>query len=187
MDTATPVMLTTQRLLLRPWRDSDLAPFAELNADPQVMEHFPALMSQADSDDLGNRIRDGIIKNGWGLWAVEVADTGEFAGFTGLSRPGFDAHFTPAVEVGWRLARHHWGFGYATEAAIAAVDFAFETLELPEIVSFTATENLRSRAVMERLSMTHDPADDFNHPKLSGNRVERHVLYRLTSTQWRDR
>ena len=174
-----PNELRTARLLLRPFRDGDLAPFAELNADPEVMEFFPATLGRADSDAFAARVRRRTEEDGWGLWAVEITATGEFAGFTGLARPAFTAPFTPAVEVGWRLARRHWGHGYATEAATAALAFAYETLGLDEVVSFTAVTNLRSRAVMERLGMTHDPGDDFDHPALPpGHPLRRHVLYR---------
>jgi RimJ/RimL family protein N-acetyltransferase len=172
--------LQTERLLMRRWREGDLAPFAELNADPEVMRHFPAPMTPEESDALVDRIEMSFAGRGWGLWALEVAETGEFIGFTGLEVPSFEAHFMPAVEIGWRLARDAWGHGYATEAAHAAAAFGFDELGLEEIVSFTATENTRSRAVMERIGMTHDATGDFDHPNLpSGHRLSRHVLYRL--------
>jgi len=172
--------LRTTRLLLRPWHAADRAPFAELNADPAVMEHFPAPLDRAASDALADRIAADLDRNGWGLWAVEAVATGRFLGFTGLARPGFTAHFTPAVEAGWRLARDAWGHGYATEAATAALGHAFGPLGLDELVSFTTAGNHRSRAVMERLGMSHDPADDFEHPALpAGHPLRRHVLYRL--------
>ena len=171
--------LRTERLALRQWRDDDLGPFAALNADPEVMEHFPATLSRAESDAFVERMRAGIEERGFGLWAVEVVETGEFAGFVGLAEPRFDAHFTPAVEIGWRLGRAHWGRGYATEAARAAAAFAFDELRLAELVSFTAAVNGRSRRVMERLGMTHDPADDFDHPNVPEGPLRRHVLYRL--------
>jgi ribosomal-protein-alanine N-acetyltransferase len=170
----------TERLLLRGWRDDDREPFAALNADPAVMEHFPAPMTRAESDAFVDRIVAQHDEHGWGLWAVEVRATGRFIGFTGLAVPRFEAHFTPAVEVGWRLARDAWGSGYASEAARAAVAFGFDELGLEQIVSFTAVGNLRSRAVMGRIGMTHDPADDFDHPALpEGHALRRHVLYRL--------
>jgi ribosomal-protein-alanine N-acetyltransferase len=154
--------------------------FAKLNRDPVVMEHFPAMLSRAESDELIERIEAGFEENGFGLWALELRDSGEFVGFTGLSVPSFEAHFTPAVEVGWRLARSAWGEGYATEAARATLDFGFGEVGLDEVVSFTTPANQRSRAVMERLSMSHDPADDFDHPSLPASHVlRRHVLYRL--------
>jgi ribosomal-protein-alanine N-acetyltransferase len=170
----------TERLLLRRWRDEDRGPFAALNADPAVMEHFPSPMTRAESDAFVDRIIAQHDEHGWGLWAVEVQATGRFIGFTGLAVPRFEAHFTPAVEVGWRLARDAWGSGYASEAARAAVAFGFDELGLEQIVSFTAVGNLRSRAVMVRIGMTHDPAEDFDHPALpEGHALRRHVLYRL--------
>ncbi|MDA0563478.1 GNAT family N-acetyltransferase [Streptomonospora sp. S1-112] len=181
---AAEVRLRTARLILRPWRPEDREPFARLNADPRVMEHFPAPLTRAQSDALADRIEARMAAEGFGLWAVEVAATGAFIGFTGLSRPAFTAHFTPAVEVGWRLAHHAWGQGCATEAATAAVHHGFTRAGLGEIVSFTAVDNLRSQAVMRRLGMTRDPADDFDHPDLPpGHRLRRHVLYRLRPHQ----
>jgi RimJ/RimL family protein N-acetyltransferase len=171
-------VIRTERLLLRQWRDDDLDPFAELNADPEVMRHFPRTLSRAESDTLAARQRTLIAERGWGLWAVEAPEG--FVGFVGLSEPRFEAHFTPAVEVGWRLARRGWRKGYATEAARAVVDFGFGELGLDEIVSFTFVGNERSRGVMERLGMTHDPAEDFEHPLLpAGDPLRHHVLYRL--------
>jgi ribosomal-protein-alanine N-acetyltransferase len=169
----------TERLLLRGWRPQDREPFAALNADPEVMEHFPSTMTRQRSDEMVDRLESLMEANGFGLWAVEVMATGEFIGFTGLNRVPFEAHFTPAVEVGWRLARPAWGHGYATEAARAALAYGFEVAGLDEIVSFTATTNLRSQAVMRRLGMTSDPADDFDHPRVDDERLRRHVLFRL--------
>ena len=170
----------TERLLLRRWRDEDRAPFAALNADPDVMEHFPARLTRAESDAFVDRIAQQLEDRGWGLWALEERSSGRFLGFTGLNAPGFQAHFTPAVEVGWRLARDAWGFGYASEAARAAAAVGFDEVGLDEIVSFTATSNVRSMRVMERVGMTHDRADDFDHPALAeGSPLRRHVLYRL--------
>jgi RimJ/RimL family protein N-acetyltransferase len=177
--------LTTERLRLRGWENDDREPFAAMNADPAVMEHFPTTLSRATSDILVDLTMDGWAANGFGLWVVERAEDGQFLGFTGLSRPSFEAHFTPAVEVGWRLARHAWGSGYATEAALASLDFGFETVGLEEIVSFTVPANVRSRAVMERIGMRHDPADHFDHPKLpEGHPLRPHVLYRLSRADW---
>jgi RimJ/RimL family protein N-acetyltransferase len=165
--------------LLRAWRDLDLEPFAALNADPVVMEHFPATLSRAESDAFAVRVRSEMAERGFGLWAVEVPGVAPFVGFTGLAVPRFEAHFTPCVEVGWRLAREHWGRGYAPEAARAALAHGFGALGLDEIVSFTAVGNVRSRRVMEKLGMTHDPAEDFDHPGLPpGHRLRRHALYR---------
>ena len=174
-----PMTLQTSRLLLREWRDDDVPAFAALNADPQVMEFLPRLLDRAESDALATRIRNRLAERGFGLWAVEVCGVAPFIGFVGLSVPSFEAHFTPCVEIGWRLARDHWGQGYATEAARAALDFGFRTLGLKEIVSFTVPANRRSRSVMERLGMTHSAKDDFQHPNIEeGHRLRRHVLYR---------
>jgi ribosomal-protein-alanine N-acetyltransferase len=180
--------LATARLRLRAWHDADREAWAALNADPEVMAHFPTTLTRATSDRLVDLTMAGWAENGFGLWALERAEDGLFLGFTGLSRPSFEAHFTPAVEVGWRLARRAWGHGFATEAARAALAFGFETLGLEEIVSFTVPANVRSRAVMERIGMDHDPADDFDHPKLpEGHPLRRHVLYRLRRTAWAGR
>lgn len=178
--------LRTERLLLRRWRTEDRAPFAELNADPEVAQYLGGPLTAAASDELVDRIERTFAARGFGLWAVEVTATGAFVGFTGLSVPSFEAHFTPAVEVGWRLARSAWGHGYATEAARAALRYGFTAAGLTEIVSFTAAANTRSRAVMERLGMTRDPADDFDHPRLATDHaLHRHVLYRLAEPRWR--
>lgn len=172
--------LRTERLVLRRWRPADRAPFAALNADPVVMEHFSSTQDRASSDAFADRIDAHFERHGWGLWAVEVAGTGEFAGFTGLWTPGFEAHFTPAVEVGWRLGRPFWGRGLATEAARAAVADGFERLGLDEIVSFTSTANVRSQRVMEKVGLRRDPGGDFDHPSMPvGHHLRRHVLYRL--------
>jgi RimJ/RimL family protein N-acetyltransferase len=172
--------LRTERLLLRRWRAADRAPFAALNADPEVMRYFTAPLSREESDAFVDLMEAGFERDGWGLWAVELRATGDFIGFTGLARPSFDAHFMPAVEIGWRLARGAWGSGYASEAAHTAARFGFDAAGLEELVSFTAVENARSRAVMRRLGMTHDPAEDFEHPRVpEGHRIRRHVLYRL--------
>lgn len=177
--------LFTERLRLRGWHASDRRPHAAMNADPDVMRHFPATMTAAESEAMFERIAAHWAAHGFGLWAVERRDDGRFLGFTGLTRPAFEAHFTPAVEVGWRFARGAWGQGYATEAAQAAVRFGFETLGLGEIVSFTVPANDRSRRVMDRLGMTRDPQDDFDHPRLPhGHPLRHHVLYRLGRVDW---
>jgi ribosomal-protein-alanine N-acetyltransferase len=177
--------LRTSRLVLRRWRDADRGPFAALNADPLVMAHFPSPLSREESDAFVDRIDSGLEQRGWGLWAVEVPGTAAFVGFVGLNPATFGAPFTPAVEVGWRLAHEHWGRGYATEGAQAALDFGFETLALDEIVSFTTHGNTRSRDVMDRLGMHHDPVDDFDNPNVAaGDPLRRHVLYRLDRVGW---
>ena len=173
-------MLETERLRLRRWTEDDLRPFAEMNADPVVMEFFPRTLTRGESDGLVERIEAGFEAHGFGLWAVVVRESGELVGLAGLNRVGFEAHFTPAVEVGWRLARAAWGKGYATEAGRAALAFGFDRVGLTEIVSFTTAANRRSRAVMERLGMTYDPAEDFEHPSLPPDHPQRrHVLYRV--------
>jgi len=177
--------LTTARLLLRRWRESDLAPFAELNADPEVMRHIGDPLSRAQSDAFAARIEGHLETDGYGLWAVELRATGAFVGFTGLARQTFEAPFNPSVEVGWRLAREAWGHGYATEAAHAALHFAFEVLELEEVVSITTASNVRSQAVMRRLGMTRDPADDFEQQhKPVGDPLRSAVLHRLSRQRW---
>jgi ribosomal-protein-alanine N-acetyltransferase len=182
-----PLDLLTERLLLRRWRPSDRKPFAAMNADPEVMRYFPSALTPEDSDALVERIEDGFEKYGFGLWALEVPATGEFIGFTGLAVPSFDAHFTPAVEIGWRLARSAWGHGYASEAARRALASGFSDHGLAEVVSFTSLANARSQVVMRRIGMTHDPADDFAHPRLPARHpLRRHVLWRLTAQRWRE-
>ena len=172
-----PREISTERLRLRRWIQSDRLPFAEMNADPRVMEHFPSVLTRAESDTMVDRIESNFERHGFGLWAVEVRDQSPFIGYVGLAIPSFQAHFTPCVEVGWRLASKFWGRGFATEGARAVVAFGFGPLALKEIVSFTVPENQRSRRVMERLNMTRDPADDFEHPTQPDRRL--HVLYRL--------
>ncbi len=177
--------LTTDRLLLRQWKDSDHEPFAALNADPAVTEHFPRPFTRSESDALIDRVKVSFAERGFGLWAVEVRETGQFIGFTGLSVPRFEAHFMPAVEIGWRLAKDAWGNGYAPEAARASLAYAFGPAGLDELVSFTTTTNKPSQRVMEKIGMTHDEAGDFDHPSLAaGHTLQRHVLYRITRTQW---
>jgi len=185
--TAAGPELRTDRLLLRRWRAADRAPFAALNADPVVMEHFPARLTRAESDAFVDRIDATFDQRGYGLWAVEVVDDyssegdiAEFAGYVGLVLADFEADFTPAVEIGWRLAAAYWGRGYAPEAARAVVAFGFDTLALDEIVSFTAVENVRSQRVMQKIGMTRDLGEDFDHPKIpTGHRLARHVRYRI--------
>lgn len=177
--------LRTERLVLRRWRDEDRAPFAEMNADLRVMRHFPSTQDRASSDAMADRIEAAFDDLGYGLWAVEVPGVAPFAGFVGLAVPRFEAHFTPAVEVGWRLAAWSWGRGYAPEAARAVLAFGFEDVGLDEVVSMTTERNLPSRRVMEKLGMTRDPADDFDHPSFPDWDGRRHVLYRLTADRWR--
>jgi ribosomal-protein-alanine N-acetyltransferase len=172
--------LRTRRLVLRSWRDSDRGPFAALNADPRVMEHFPKALTRGESDAMVDRMNAAINTRGFGFWAVEVQASEELIGFVGLSVPTFEAPFMPCVEIGWRIAFEHWGKGFATEGARASLDAAFGELGLPEVVSFTTTTNDRSKRVMERLGMRHDERDDFDHPAIAeGHPLRRHVLYRI--------
>lgn len=164
---------------MRRWVDGDREPFAELNSDPEVMRYFPSPLERWASDHVIETIEEGFDKNGFGLWALERLDNGEFIGFTGLSRPRWRSHFTPCVEVGWRLKRSAWGHGFASEAGRRALSVGFAVYELDEIVSFTTPHNRPSQAVMQRIGMTRDPADDFDHPLLmEGDALRRHVLYR---------
>ncbi|HET6152587.1 MAG TPA: GNAT family N-acetyltransferase [Marmoricola sp.] len=171
--------VATDRLVLRQWRDEDLFPFVAMNSDTQVMRYFPSTLPAEQSAEMIGR-QQALLSNGEpGLFAAEVWATGEFIGFIGLAVPRFSAHFTPCVEIGWRLAKSAWGHGYATEGATAMLEYGFRTFDLPEIVSFTSAINERSIAVMERIGLQHNPADDFDHPAMAeGDRLRRHVLYR---------
>jgi len=172
--------IRTERLLLRHWRPEDRTPFAALNADPRVMQHFPATLSRPESDAFAGRIEAHFAEHGFGLWAIEAPGEAPFIGFVGLTAVRFAAPFTPCVEVGWRIAAEHWGRGYAPEAARAALAHGFGALALREIVSFTVAANANSRRVMEKLGMSRDPNGDFDHPALpEGHKLRRHVLYRL--------
>jgi len=174
-----PPDLLTERLLLRRWRAEDRDPLADMNADPRVMAHFPKTMTFEESQAMFERFHAHVDEQGFGVWAVEIPGVAACAGFLGLWRPKFAAHFTPCVEMAWRLATEHWNHGYATEGAKAVMTYGFETLGLPELVAYTAVENLRSRRVMEKLGMTRNPADDFDHPNMpEGHPVRRQVLYR---------
>jgi ribosomal-protein-alanine N-acetyltransferase len=177
--------LETERLILRRWQSTDAEPYAKLNSDPGVMEFLTKRLSRDESDAMIARMEAHFSKHGFGLWAVELKTAGEFIGFTGLARPAFEAHFTPCVEVGWRLARAQWGHGYATEAARQALAFGFEVSGLEEIVSFTVPANKRSIGVMERLGMKRDPKDDFEHPAIpAGHALKPHVLYRIKRKEY---
>jgi len=175
----------TERLLLRPWTAEDREPFAAMSADPQVMEFFPSVLDRAASDALVDRVEAHFAEHGFGVWAVEEKDGAKFLGFVGIVHTRFTAPFTPAVELAWRLARPAWGHGYATEAAREACRVGFEELRLDRLVAFTVPTNLRSRRVMERLGMSHDPAADFDHPHVpAGHPFARHLLYRLAAEAW---
>ncbi|MBF0352846.1 MAG: GNAT family N-acetyltransferase [SAR324 cluster bacterium] len=167
---------------LRQWVFNDRVSFARLNSDPQVVEFLPKALSQEESDGFAERIEEHFQQHGFGLWAVEILGVTQFAGFIGLSIPTFEAHFTPCVEIGWRLAPAYWNCGYATEGALAVLKFGFKFLRVNEIVSFTVPSNVRSRRVMEKIGMTYVPSDEFDHPKLpEGHPLRRHVLYRKVS------
>jgi RimJ/RimL family protein N-acetyltransferase len=173
--------LVTERLSMRRWRPGDRAPFAAINADARVMELMPDTLTRSESDAYLDGIERHFDEHGFGLWALQLRDGGELIGLAGLNTVAFEAHFTPAVEIGWRLARPAWGNGYASEAARAALRFGFERAGLPEIVSMTTELNLRSQAVMERIGMSRDAADDFVHPLARPPHLRRHVLYRLSA------
>jgi ribosomal-protein-alanine N-acetyltransferase len=182
---STAVTLSNRRIRLRPWRGEDREAFAIINSDPRVMEFFASPLSRRESDAMIEDIQKHFNQHGFGLWALEVPDVAPLIGFAGLAVKTFPAPFTPCVEVGWRLAFEHWGRGYATEAARLALGYAFGTLALADVVSYTSVTNRRSRAVMERLGMRRDPAEDFDHPALpEGHPLQRHVLYRLDSDSY---
>ncbi len=185
LETHDMTILRTERLLLRQWRDPDREPFARMNADPRVMEFMPGLLTREESDAFLARIKSHFELYGFGLFAAELMPDHAFLGFMGLQVPTFQAHFTPCVEMGWRVAAAHWGQGLATEGGREIVRYAFEVLKLETLVSFTAAVNLRSQRVMQKLGMAHDPAEDFDHPRLpEGHPLRRHVLYRLRRAEW---
>lgn len=183
-----PIELETPRLRLRQWRDDDVEPLYAMTSDPEVQAHFPSLNDREGAVKLFERLRELIDEKGWGFWAVEIKQGKLLAGFCGIKEVNFDAPFVPAVEVGWRFRREHWGHGYATEAGRASLQFGFEELGLDEIVAFLLPGNRRSAAVCERLGMTRDEAGDFDHPwfaegqrSLNGQPLQRHALYRLSA------
>jgi RimJ/RimL family protein N-acetyltransferase len=177
--------LTTERLILRRWRETDRVPFQEINADPRVAEFTLGVVSPEDSDAIFARIQRHFERQGFGLWAAELRQDSSFLGFIGLSVPPFDAPFMPAVEIGWRLRSEAWGRGLATEGARAAMRFGFKSLGLASLVSMTVPANLRSRRVMEKLGMARTERDDFDHPLLpEGHPLRRHVLYRIDRGAW---
>ncbi|WP_169569104.1 GNAT family N-acetyltransferase [Sneathiella limimaris] len=177
-------MVETERLILRQWQDCDFEPFAQMSADPKVMQYFPSCLSRQESDQLAAKIKERIEENGFGFWAIEVKKTGQFAGFTGLNVPGYELPFEPTFEIGWRLALEFWGQSIAYEAAKASLAFAFQNLNKEEIVSFTAAQNQPSRNLMERLGFTHNE-ETFAHPMLPADHaLSQHVLYRLQKKDW---
>jgi RimJ/RimL family protein N-acetyltransferase len=177
----TTPRVSTARLLMREWRDSDRVPYAEINGDPDVMRHFPSRLTPRQSDEMIERMAAAWRDRGFGLWAVERADTSELIGFVGLSSPSWHADFTPCVEVGWRLGKQHWGLGFAPEAAAAALDWGFANVDLPgdQIVSFATEGNVNSQRVMQKIGMIRDVEGDFDHPLLPDWVDRRHVLYRI--------
>ena len=180
--------IETERLYLRQWQASDFATFADMNADPEVMQYFPKLLTPRVSDIIANKCQQLIADNGWGLWAVSLKvdeeNSGDFIGFVGLNDTHANMSFAPAVEIAWRLSKEHWGQGYATEAARASLNFAFTELGLEEVVSFTAVINKRSQLIMQRIGMT-DTQDNFYHPALkSTHPLAEHVLYKISRQQW---
>lgn len=179
--------MQTKRLILRQWQVSDYPAFAEMNADPQVMEYFPTPLTSAESNALADRLKGLITERGWGFWAVELKATSQFMGFVGLHYQDEDSGIpnAPLVEIGWRLSSVYWGQGYATEAAFAALDYAFEQLAVGQVYAFTALQNMPSQRVMQKLSMVNC-LQDFDHPKLpDGHPLQRHCLYSIDRTKWR--
>jgi len=173
----------TERLVLRGWRPEDRAPYAALRADPAVAEYLGGGLDRAASDAAIAAYEGHWAREGFGMWAIEVPGVAPLAGAVGLERVPAALPFAPAVEVAWRLHPQHWGHGYATEAAAAALDYGFGEAGLDEIIAFTTTLNTRSQAVMERIGMVHDPDGDFDHPALpEGSPLRRHVLYRATAS-----
>ena len=181
----TKLVITTPRLLLRNWRQSDCAPFVAMNADPAVMEFFPECLEREESEQMVAGIEAHQKEHCFCFFAAELVGKDPFIGFIGISHVPFEAPFTPAVEIGWRLARPYWNRGLATEGATAVLSYAFRRLQLKEVVSFAVPANIRSRRVMEKLGMTHDRAAGFDHPRVPlGHPLRRHVLYRLGREQW---
>ena len=179
------IVLTTERLLLRTWKESDIPLMTAISSDPLVMEHFPSTQDLTATHALIDHINQHYEKFGYSAYAVEIKDTHEFIGFVGLNHPPFTIpnfipQGLPIVEIGWRLSSQHWGKGYATEAAKAVLHYAFTELKLSEIISFTVVANTKSRHVMEKIGLHHSEADDFDHPQLDDDSpLRRHVLYRL--------
>jgi RimJ/RimL family protein N-acetyltransferase len=177
-------MIETARLRLRDWCDQDREPFHRINSDPRVMEYFPAPLTREESDTLIDRIEAHQAQHGFTFFAAELLHTAQFIGFIGMVYTPFEAPFTPCVEIGWRLGAEFWGQGLATEGAQAVLQLGFDELKLPEIVALTVPANRRSRRVMEKLGMTCNAADDFEHPRLPpGHPLRTHVLYRVRAAQ----
>ena len=178
------VEIKTKRLLLRQWNKADLADFALLNSDPEVMEYLPKILNREESDNLADRIISLLSDNGWGFWAVETISNNSFIGFVGLHEPKYELPVKPCVEIGWRLSRKYWGNGYATEAGNAALEFAFKTLNLNNVYSFTSVANLKSESVMKRLKLENQNKN-FNHPSIPDDcQYREHVLYKIKKETW---
>jgi len=178
-------MLKTNRLLLRQWTEQDFFPFSEMCSDPDVMEFFPKLQTQQESFEMAKKIQSLINDRGWGLWAMEIPEQHKFIGFVGLHTPSDRMPFSPCVEIGWRLSKHHWGKGYATEAANESLRYAFDTLNLNEVVSFTTLANSRSQTVMQKIGM-HDSGQNFMHPDIDASHPYcEHVLYKICKLTWK--
>ena len=178
------VELETRRLFLREWKKGDLKKFSELNLDPEVMEYLPEISSKEESNELADRIISRLSENGWGFWAIEIKRDHSFIGFVVLNEPKYELPVKPCVEIGWRLAREYWGNGYATEAGKAALEFAFNNLDVNEVYSFTSIANKRSQAVMERLHLV-DTHSNFDHPSIPfDSQYREHVLYKIDKESW---
>jgi len=179
------VFIETERLLLRQWKESDKKPFAQLNSDPETLLHFPKTLAEEESNSFVDKTIQLINKNKYGLFAVELKDSGKFIGFTGLAVPSWEADFTPCTEIGWRIYKGYWGKGYATEAAKKVLNFAFSKLKLEEVVAFTSHFNIPSIKVMKRIGMIHDPARDFDHPRIEqGHKFSPHVFYQISRSNF---
>jgi len=176
--------IKTERLLMRHWRDEDLALFAKLNADADVMEYYPKILTTTESDAMADKISTLLNERGWGFWAVEQSSDRSFIGFVGLHKPLYELPVTPCVEIGWRLAKNFWGKGYATEAALAALEYAFQQLDLTQVYSFTSVSNYKSRSVMERIKMKNIHKN-FEHPIIPiDHPLREHVLYKINQCDW---
>jgi RimJ/RimL family protein N-acetyltransferase len=172
--------IKTSRLILRPWQEKDRKPYFEINQDTKVLEFLPGPLTQHQVNDFMDHQNQQLSERHFMLWAAELQETGKLIGFIGLNFFDQPAHFSPAVEIGWRLGSQYWGFGYATEGALVSLEYGLNKLGLKEIVSFTVPDNLRSRKVMERIGMTQDMEGSFAHPKLPlDHRLSQHVLYRI--------
>ena len=178
------IAIQTQRLILRQWRDQDRQPFAAMNADPQVMKYFPSTLTKEQSDALIDRFIEDIESSGWGFWAAQRIDSGHFIGFIGINYSADGLPFAPCVDIGWRLAQAHWGLGFATEGAKAAMDYAFNAINLSKVVSMTPVNNKASERVMKKIGMQKQQFT-FMHPKLAdGHPLQEHLLYSVTNDQW---